>query len=51
MFIPSAHPSPLFPVHGLACFHVLFQLFQLSMDLLAYTGKAGTAGEATYTNV
>jgi len=32
--------SPLPAIHGLACFHVLFQLFQLfqlSMDLLAYT--------------
>jgi len=32
--------SPLPAVHGLACFHVLFQLFQLfqlSVALLAYT--------------
>ena len=40
MFIPSPQSSPLTAVHGLACFHVLFQLFQLfqlSIDLLAYT--------------
>ena len=40
MFTPSPQSSPLPAVHGLACFHVLFQLFQLFqlfMALLAYT--------------
>ena len=36
----SSQSSPLPAIRGLACFHVLFQLFplfQLSMDLLAST--------------